>query len=248
MDKILIVEEDFTLAQKLCESFTDKDMEAISCGSIQTALALVSSEYFKMVILDEMLPDGNGIDYIDELKHCNNRNETSVIVLVPNEIIEDVVAAQLQGADDCISKPFSTAALKAKVVTLLRRYKYQYNFEASGRFDAIGSASIKGIRGEHMVAIDKYMFDFDRMEFRCMGEVVALNNTEQKLLRILIENKGVVLRRASLIDRMRSETHRFIDGKILADTVITLRDKLDAVDYIKTVYGIGYMWANRIEG
>ncbi len=250
MDKILIVENDYDLAQKLCGAFIDNETAAVSCGSINAAVALAEDEYFNMVIVDELLPDGNSIDYIKKLKTCNSFNsisKTSVIMIVPDELVDDIETAQENGADDCITKPFSTAALKARVATQLKKHKWMYNFEASKRFDAIGTASIKGIRGEHMVAIDKYMFDFDKMEFRCMGEGVELNGIEEKLLRILIENKGVVLRKEALIERMRSETDMFIDRKILADAITTLRDKLDAAEYIKAIYGIGYMWSTNID-
>ena len=96
------------------------------------------------------------------------------------------------------------------------------------------------------MSIDKYIFDFDRQDFRQFGEGVALNNVEQGLLRILVENKGVVLKRTALMERMRSETGKDIDEAALVDTIMALRDKLDAGDYIKTVYGVGYMWVNRV--
>ena len=247
MERILIVEEDFALAEKLCGAFSDEETAAVTCGSIEAALTLAAQLDFRVVILDEILPDGNSIDFIEDIKsYYTEKNDISVILLVPNEYIEDIVTAYMHGADDCVSKPFSTAALKARVATQLKKRKYMYNFEASRRFDAIGSASEKGIRGEHMVAIGKYMFDFDRQEFLCFGESVPLSGTEQGLLKILVENKGVVLKRAALMERMKSETGRDIGEPELVDTVITLRDKLDAGDYIKTVYGMGYMWANHV--
>lgn len=247
MERVLIAVADFMLAEKLCGAFSDEETSPVTCGSIESALNLVYQTDFRVVILDEILPDGNSINFIGEIKGCYaEKNDISIILLVPNEYIGDIAAAYMHGADDCVSKPFSTAALKARVATQIRKRRHIYNFEASRRFDAIGSASVKGVRGEHMVAIDKYIFDFDRQDFRQFGEGVALNNVEQGLLRILVENKGVVLKRTALMERMRSETGKDIDEAALVDTIMALRDKLDAGDYIKTVYGVGYMWVNRV--
>lgn len=247
MEKILIAEEDFVLAEKLCGAFSDDETMAVTCGSIESALSLAYQTDFRVVILDEIMPDGNSIDFIESIRsYYGEKSDVGIIVLVPNEYIEDSVTAYMHGADDCVSKPFSTAALKARVATLLKRHKHMYNFEASRRFDAIGSASEKGTRGEHMVAIDKYIFDFDKQEFRCLGEAVSLSRIEQGLLKILVENKGVVLKKAALMERMRAETGIQTDENALVNTVMTLRAKLDAGDYIKTVYGMGYMWTNRL--
>ena len=79
------------------------------------------------------------------------------------------------------------------------------------------------------------------MEFYYRGEKVELSKTEQKLLKIFMENKGITLSRETLIDYIWGYTE-YVDENALSVCVKRLRDKLHAGDCIKTVYGIGYAW------
>ena len=92
--------------------------------------------------------------------------------------------------------------------------------------------------------IDDYVFNFDTGEYSVSGKKVRLNRLEQCLLRNLVENKGIVLKKKALVDKLRPESRMvYIDETILAEVVQMLTNKLDAHNYIKTVYGIGYLWA-----
>jgi DNA-binding response OmpR family regulator len=82
------------------------------------------------------------------------------------------------------------------------------------------------------------------MKFTVNGESVELSKTEQKLLRILVENQGATVSRNTLVDRIWTDGADYVDENALSVTVKRLRDKLGAQDYIKTVYGIGYRWEN----
>ena len=85
------------------------------------------------------------------------------------------------------------------------------------------------------------------MEFRKAGQIIELSKTEQKLLRILIENRGQTLPRSTLVDRIWTDGAEYVDENALSVTVKRLRDKLEdtpsSPQYLKTVYGIGYVWA-----
>ena len=97
--------------------------------------------------------------------------------------------------------------------------------------------------GEHVVEIDDYIFDFDAETYRVAGELVPLNRIEQCLLRNLVENQGIVLKKKALVDKLKSECKIVsMDETILAEMVHMLGNKLGARNYIKTVYGIGYLW------
>ena len=85
------------------------------------------------------------------------------------------------------------------------------------------------------------------MKFYADGQEIVLSKTEQKLLRILIENQGITLSRSELVDRIWTDGAEYVDENALSVTVKRLRDKLDAGQYIKTVYGIGYSWVKRHE-
>ena len=148
-----------------------------------------------------------------------------------------------QGIMDYITKPFSVSVLKAKVWTQFKRGKRNFSFRAISRFEAIGAGSRKSIIGEHIVAIDDYLFNFDTGEYSISGKKVRLNRLEQCLLRNLVENKGIVLKKKALVDKLKSESRKDMDEAALAEVVHMLNNKLDARNYIKTVYGIGYLWA-----
>jgi DNA-binding response OmpR family regulator len=147
-----------------------------------------------------------------------------VILLTANDTDMDIVEGLESGADDYITKPFSLSVLRARVNTQLR--KHSHTPVADG------------------YVTDRYGFDFAQMKFTVQGESVELSKTEQKLLRILVENQGTTISRNTLVDRIWTDEADFVDENALSVTVKRLRDKLDAQDYIKTVYGIGYRWEN----
>ena len=80
------------------------------------------------------------------------------------------------------------------------------------------------------------------MIFTVEGSEVSLSKTEQKLLKMLVLNKGVTMGRDDLIDRLWTDGAEFVDENALSVAIKRLRDKLEAKDYIKTVYGLGYQW------
>lgn len=244
MNKILIIEADFQLAERLCRELTDNEIHAFSCGTLEAATALLESEQYQQIIIDTELPDGDGNDLIYELglglyESCN----IPIILIVSNDKEPDMTEFDKQGIMDYITKPFSVSVLKAKVWTQFKRGKRNFSFRAISRFEAIGAGSRKSIIGEHIVAIDDYLFNFDTGEYSISGKKVRLNRLEQCLLRNLVENKGIVLKKKALVDKLKSESRKDIDEAALAEVVHMLNNKLDARNYIKTVYGIGYLWA-----
>ncbi len=245
MNKILIIEADFELAEKLCRVLTDSETHAFSCGTLEAATALLESEQYQQIIIDTELPDGDGYDLIYELGlGLYESNDVPVILVVSNDSRPDMMELNKQGIADYITKPFNVSVLKAKVWTQFKRGKRNFSFRAITRFEAIGAGSRKSIIGEHVVAIDDYLFNFDTEEYSVAGKRVRLNRLEQCLLRNLVENKGIVLKKKALVEKLRSESRMtYIDETILAEVVHMLNNKLDARNYIKTVYGIGYLWA-----
>ncbi len=243
MNRILIVESDYALMERLSRTLTE--IMTVGCATLAEAQAAMEQDAFPVVVVDESLSDGDGVALLKEIKgrpSSGEEEEVSVIMLVENDSSRNISRMLQQGADDCVTKPFSTAALKARIATQFKKKRMDFTLEACERFVATGSASESGISGEHMVAIDKYIFDFDCGKFSYEGQIVELSRTEQVLLRILVENKGVVLKRGALMERIRTETREQMNEDILADTVRILSVKLHAAKYIKIVFGIGYFW------
>lgn len=220
MKQLLIVEDDRNLSRGLCLALKDQDLELVPCFDLKTAQEHVLSGAPDLVLLDVNLPDGSGLALLREIKSGNH--PIPVILLTANDTELDVVMGLEHGADDYITKPFSLAILRARVKTQLRR-------DAASTFKSF--------------AFDDYRFNFDRMEFFKKDQAVELSKTEQKLLRLLVENQGITMSRSILLDRIWADGADYVDENALSVAVKRLRDKLDAACYIKTVYGLGYVWA-----
>ena len=158
------------------------------------------------------------------LREVRQGEAVPVILLTANDLEMDVVTGLESGADDYITKPFSLAILRARVNAQLRR---RVKFSC--------------------VELDGFRFDFERMAFWKNGEPIELSKTEQKLLRLLVENRGQTVSRGVLVDRIWTDRADFVDENALSVTVKRLRVKLEddpsSPQYLKTVYGLGYTWA-----
>ena len=95
--------------------------------------------------------------------------------------------------------------------------------------------------------MDLFHFDFEAMIFYVGDSKVELSKTEQKLLRLLVENRGRTMTRGDLVDRIWTDGAEYVDENALSVTIKRLRDKLGAQKYIKTIYGIGYSWVIKDE-
>ena len=223
MKDLLIVEDDRALGEGIRLALQAPELRLQLCHTLAEAGALAARQPFDLLILDINLPDGNGLDFLRALRQ---EHAVPVILLTANDLETDIVAGLELGADDYITKPFSLAVLRARVNAQLRR-------------EAVPQAE--------RVELDGFVFDFGRMAFSRGGTPVELSKTEQKLLRLLVENRGRTLTRAQLVDRIWTDGAAYVDENALSVTVKRLRDKLEATPskprYIKTVYGLGYTWA-----
>jgi DNA-binding response OmpR family regulator len=222
MEQLLIIEDDKELNMGLCKALQSEHRQVVSCMNLKTAHEQLLCTEPSLVLLDINLPDGSGLEFMQELKR--NHPSVPVILLTANDTDMDIVTGLESGADDYITKPFSLSVLRARVNTQLRKNSH---VPTSGQY-----------------VTDRFCFDFEQMKFTVNGESVELSKTEQKLLRILVENQGATVSRNTLVDRIWTDGADYVDENALSVTVKRLRDKLGAQDYIKTVYGIGYRWEN----
>ena len=215
MNKILLLEDDITLGNGI--KMVLKDEQVTLVNTLKDAREILKNNEFDLLILDINLPDGSGLDLMKEQKNLNS--ETPIILLTANDMEIDIVSGLELGADDYITKPFSLAIFRARVNNQLRRKKPNINkaFE-----------------------IDDFYFDFDNMIYRKNQKIIELSKTEQKLLRLLVENRGHTLTRELLVDKIWGS--EYVDENALTVTIKRLRGKLEDNEYLKTVYGIGYIW------
>ncbi|MCD8039564.1 MAG: winged helix-turn-helix domain-containing protein [Lachnospiraceae bacterium] len=241
MNRILIAESDKELAYRLKEVFIDVKNYPVSCDTIKKTRAMLDCEDWALVLADEELADGSGFDLLD----CADGG-IIVMMMLSENTGADLGEIRRRGAADFIKKPFNPVVLKARVSTLLEKKNAKPDFNSGARFEAIGVTSPQFIVDDRTVYIDNYEFDFDNKEYKYMDKKIMLSGLEQSLLRILVENRGVVLKKDAVLERLRKETDA-AGSDILADTIDVLKEKLHASGYIKTIYGVGYMWIVRRE-
>ncbi len=225
MEQLLLVEDDRDLHQGLCRALKTENRQVTGCRTLKSAREQLLCRMPDLILLDLNLPDGNGLELLAEIRQ--RALQPPVILLTANDTDEDVVKGLEMGADDYITKPFSLAVLRARVNTQMRR--------------SAGVLQPKSFRE------GPYEFDFAALRFCVNGVPVELSKTEQKLLRILVENCGRTVPRAMLMDKIWNGDFEYVDENALSVTVKRLRDKLSAQKAIRTVYGVGYSWGKSDE-
>lgn len=223
MNRILIIEDDVALSDGIVYALKGDNISFVQAYDLKTAKEQIKCNSFDLIILDINLPDGSGLELLAEIRKIL---DLPVIVLTANDMETDIVTGFELGADDYITKPFSLMILRARVAAQLRKAKKL---------------------PPKTLLIDEYSFSFEKMEYLKDGKPIELSKTEQKLLRILVENRGNTVTRTDLVDRIWTDGAEYVDENALSVTVKRLRDKLEdspsEPKYIKTVYGIGYTWA-----
>ncbi len=223
MKKIIIVEDDKALNNGICMALKSSELSFVSCETMKEAKEKLGQNVCDLMILDVNLPDGNGMDLLKEVK---KKSRMPVILLTANDMETDIVVGLESGADDYVTKPFSLAVLRARVNARLRT---------------------KSEQTETQMRLDNFSFDFSNMKFYKGSLEIELSKTEQKLLKLLVNHPQITMERSRLIDRIWTDGADYVDENALSVTVKRLRDKLEdnpaKPQYIKTVYGIGYVWA-----
>lgn len=217
VSEILLLEDDEALGRGICMALETQDCIVTHSSTKLQAAEILQRTVFDLLIFDINLPDGSGLELLRTLRQ--NGNLTPAILLTANDLELDEVTGLEAGADDYITKPFSLAVLRARVNAQLRR-------PARGKQDRI--------------ELNGFTFDFARLEFAKGGVPIDLSRTEQRLLRLLVENRGRTLPRELLLEKVW-DGGEFVDENALSVAVRRLRAKLENAP-IRTVYGVGYTW------
>lgn len=225
MYQILIVEDDMALNHGITIALKSPEYSFIQVDTLEKANYYFEKEEVDLILLDINLPDGTGLEFLKKVK---NSKETPVILITANDLELDIVTGLELGAEDYITKPFSLMVLRARVHAQIRRI--QKNKKS----------------GIELYQINNMRFDFEKMVFEKGNQIIELSKTEQKLLRFLVENKGITLTRAKLVDKIWTNGAQYVDENALSVAIKRLRNKLEdnpsSPIYIKTVYGLGYTW------
>lgn len=218
--RILIIEDDRTLSDGICLALGGEENLFTQCFTLKKAKEEFDRKKYDLLILDLNLPDGSGYDL---LQYVRSQSQVPVLILTANDREMNEVMGLELGADDYVTKPFSLAVLRARIANLVRRRQ---------------SAGV--------YACDGFRFSFSQMEYSKNGQEIILSKTEQKLLKLLVENRGQVLPREVLTDRLWTDGAEYVDENALSVTISRLRAKLEDNPsrpvHIQTVYGVGYLW------
>lgn len=233
MQKILIIEDEPNIRELVLYNLSQNGYEGLAAEDGLTGLFMARSEKPDLILLDIMLPGKNGYDICKELR--GEGNKTPIIMLTArNEEIDKVLGLEF-GADDYISKPFGIRELMARIKAVLRR------FENSPEQEASSNALMK--TAEEGIVIGELSINTDRHEVKLADKPLELTLKEFDLLRVLAENRGRVMTRDQLLDKVWG--FEYIGETRTVDVHVRyLRKKLGDEDnegkYIQTVRGIGY--------
>lgn len=223
-EKVLIVDDEEHIVELLQFNLVNAGYKVITANNGLDALKKVKENKPDLLLLDLMLPGMDGLDVCKEIKRDKETSKTSIIMLTAkSEELDKILGLEL-GADDYITKPFSIRELLARVKAVLRR----------SSSDEIS---------EEIYEIGRLKVDFERHEVLINNEKVELTLKEFELLEILIKNKGKILRRKTLLDKVWG--YEYIGETRTVDVHIRyLRKKVEDDDknpkFIETIRGVGY--------
>ncbi|NLK24581.1 MAG: response regulator transcription factor [Clostridiales bacterium] len=222
--KILIVEDDTALAMGIEYSLKNEGFEVEHGENLAKSRELLGNNNFDIILLDITLPDGNGFDFCKEIRTSNI--DIPIIFLTALDEEVNVVLGLDLGADDYLTKPIRVRELIARINAVLRRR----------------GKTTKSKVEDKIVYKDITILPLKYEVYKC-NKKLSLTSSEYKLMLMMIENKGNVLTRKKLLEKLWDVDGDFIDEKTLTVYVKRLREKLgDDNKYIETVRGVGYKW------
>ena len=221
--RILVVEDDRLLNNTLCYNLDTAGYVVDSALTKSAASNFLTKQDYDLIVLDVNLPDGNGFDFCREVKE--RRPDTAVIFLTANDMESDMLKGYELGAEDYVTKPFPMSVFQKKLSVVLGRLAKQ-----SGGGDSYEDGALS--------------INFSEMTASLSGKPLVFTPLEYRLLKILTKNPQNVLTRQVLLEKLWDADGNFVDEHALTSAISRVRNKIETegCQYIKTVYGMGYMW------
>ena len=217
MSRILLVEDDTMIASGILYALETEGYETNHATGIKAAGSLIVHYNFDLAIIDMQLPDGTGFDVSEIFKN----NATSVIFLTVVDDENTIVRAFDEGAQDYIVKPFRIRELLARVRRIL-------------------SANIKNGEKDNIIYMGNAAIHTDEAKVYVNDKNIELTALEYRLLLIFASNKGILLTRQQILDKIWDADGNFVEDNTLTVYVKRLREKLGEAIHIETVRGMGY--------
>lgn len=210
---LLLIEDNENIATGLIYAFKKNNHQLMFLTNVEDAKKYLQTNTPALIILDVSLPDGNGFDFYENVI---KEKKIPVVFLTAKDDENDIVKGLNLGAEDYMTKPFSTKELLARVDKIILRKKL--------------TKSIK---------VKNITFDFDKMICFRDNEVIELSSLELKIIHLLFNHVGKVVKRATILDRIWDSTGNDVDDHTITVYFKRIREKL-GTDIITTVKGLGY--------
>ena len=222
--KILIIEDEKELSKSIITYLSQENYFCDVAYDMRTGIDKMESFDYDCVLLDISLPDGNGMQILQQLK-ANKRMEGIIIISARNSLNDKIEGLNL-GADDYLAKPFHLSELNARVAAVIRRKRFQ---------------------GNKVIAINEITVDLQGKTVNIHHKPVDLTRKEYDLLLYLIANKNRVISKIAIAENISGADSDYYDSfDFIYSHIKNLKKKLTQAgcnDYIKSVYGMGYKFA-----
>lgn len=219
--KLLIVEDEQELANNVRSYLSRGNVICETAYSFQEAQDKLLSFDYDIVLLDIMLPDGNGLHVLHLLKKISP--ETGILIISAKNALDDKVNGLELGADDYLTKPFHLPELNARLNAIYRRRKFQ---------------------GHTILAFQNITINTDTHDVTVNDNLLTLTVKEYELLLFFVTNKNRVLTKQTIAEHLWGDNIDFMDSfDFVYQHIKNLRKKISTEggeDYIKTIYGLGY--------
>ena len=220
---ILIVEDEKELAQDIVKYLSGQNYVCEVAENYNQATDKIAVYQYDCILLDLMLPDGNGLALLEQLKRENKQD--GVIIISAKNSIEDKVKGLQIGADDYLAKPFHHSELSARIHSLIRR---------------------KQFNSSNIVQQNEITIDLLGKTVKVNDIEISLTKKEIDLLLFFIGNKNRVISKSALAEHLSGDIADMFDNHdFVYAHVKNLKKKLTEAgynNYIKTIYGTGYKW------
>lgn len=221
--KVLIIEDEPAISESIKEYFKPNGVQCESAATTREALDKIGMYEYDCILLDLMLPDGDGFDVLRELKRLNKTE--GVIIISAKENLETRIDGFNLGADDYLTKPFHLSELLVRMQALIRR---------------------KNFNGSNIISFNEIAVDVMGKSVSVKDIKLDITKKEIDLLLYLIGNQNKVLSKSAIAEHLSGDMADMLDNHDFVYAHIkNLKKKLTqagAGDYIKTVYGLGYKW------
>lgn len=216
MKKILLIEDNEAIIKGLKYSLEQEKFEVEIAKDFKTSKDKLCSNEYNLIILDVMLPDGNGFELC---RYIKQNTKIPVIFLTAKDEEQDVVKGFELGADDYVIKPFRTRELISRINNILRRYEKE---------------NANTLRAGNII------IDLDASRVYANNKEIIFTALEYKILVLLFSNMGKTMTRDNILDKIWDVAGNFVNDNTLTVYVKRIRAKLGENDVIKTIKGIGY--------